>query len=497
MRTVDKAISNTFYLSIDWLVVAISGYLYWVIIGKLLQPADAGVVSAVINFSLLISGLSTLGLLTAVSKLLPEYEIKGQKEKLVGTIWWTFKIIMLLNVIIGCVIVVSNHIFGWFSYSTQYDAIALSLFLITMTSSTLLSTYLQSMQRMKRIFTSNIVLSISKILATLAFMTISFNYIGPLAGFIAASALVTVIRLFWMPKGKGDVDTNGIRNLAVPSFLAIPGALLVANGSVIALTAIATATDVGLFGFATIISSVVHIMPNVFSRSIFPISSQQWAIKTTESLRRLLSLSLKYSILIALPMVAFSFLFSREIILLLSKQSYIEAKNIIGILAAAFMFYGISNIFTNTLYSMGEAKRNRDIWSAAGAINIVSTFILYRFYGIVGAAFALLISTVFIAILTTYFSIKKTGNFIHQKPLIKIIISMFISFIASSILKQLFPGYIYAILIAVVFFSIYSITLLSTRIFEKDDRLLIERLETKIPSYIKPFFNKLASFIPK
>jgi len=497
MRTIDRAISNTFYLFLDWLGIALSGYLYWVIIGKLLQPADAGVVSAFINFSLLISGLSTLGLLTAVSRLLPEYEIKGQKEKLVGTIWWTFKIIMLLNVIIGCVIVAANHIFGWFSYSTQYDAIALTLFLITMTSSTLLSTYLQSMQQMKRIFTSDLVLSISKIIATLVFMTFSFNYIGPLAGFIAASAFVTVIRLLWMPRGKGNIDTKEIRNLAIPSFMAIPGTLLVSSGSVIALTAIATASDVGLFGFALIIASVIHIMPNVLSRSIFPISSQQWAMKTTESLRRLLSLSLKYSILIALPMVTFSFIFSNEIILLLSKQSYIEAKNIVGILSLSFMFYGISNIFTNTLYSMGEAKRNRDIWSAAGAINIGLTISLYSLYGISGAAFAFLISTIFIASLAIYFSIKKTGNFIHPKPIIKIIFSTGISFIATIILKQFFPGYIYTIPIAAAFLFIYCVSLLLTRIFEKDDRLLIERLETKIPSYIKPIFNKVASLIPK
>ncbi|MFB0544970.1 MAG: oligosaccharide flippase family protein, partial [Asgard group archaeon] len=61
---------------IDWLVVSIFAFLFWFILGKTLKTSELGIVSTSINFIILVSIFSTLGINNALQKIIPELKRK-------------------------------------------------------------------------------------------------------------------------------------------------------------------------------------------------------------------------------------------------------------------------------------------------------------------------------------------------------------------------------------------------------------------------------------
>lgn len=95
-----KLVSNSAYLFIGWFVATIMGFVYWLIAGKLLLPAEYGIVSTAFNLAMIVSGISIIGLGPAVWKLIPEYLVKNRMGKIISLIRFSFKIVLISNLIV-------------------------------------------------------------------------------------------------------------------------------------------------------------------------------------------------------------------------------------------------------------------------------------------------------------------------------------------------------------------------------------------------------------
>jgi O-antigen/teichoic acid export membrane protein len=105
MKISNKLISNTLYLFLDWFVLILTGFLYWMIAGKTLLPEEYGIVSTSINFAIFFSGISLIGLPTTLNKLIPEYLSKKEGKRITSLIRFSTKVIILTNLSILLVII--------------------------------------------------------------------------------------------------------------------------------------------------------------------------------------------------------------------------------------------------------------------------------------------------------------------------------------------------------------------------------------------------------
>ena len=72
MRSTKQLFSNSFYLISRWLIMITSSLLFWIIIGKLLNPEQYGIISTSMNFISVLTGIVLLGLPQALIKLISE-----------------------------------------------------------------------------------------------------------------------------------------------------------------------------------------------------------------------------------------------------------------------------------------------------------------------------------------------------------------------------------------------------------------------------------------
>ncbi len=106
MGVAEKAVSNTIYLFLNWFVMTLLSFFYWIIAGKTLLPAEYGKVTTSYQLMFLLGSLSNIGLGAAVSKLIPEYLAKGEEGKVSSLIKFSLKISLTLSIIIAIMLIV-------------------------------------------------------------------------------------------------------------------------------------------------------------------------------------------------------------------------------------------------------------------------------------------------------------------------------------------------------------------------------------------------------
>ena len=127
-----------------------------------------------------------------------------------------------------------------------------------------------------------------------------------------------------------------------------------------------------------------------------------------EEVEKLLSYSLKYYLAIAIPSAFGLSLLSRPILSILSTPQIAEQAYLITpFVALSMLLYGATSIVSNIL---GLKKRMIVLcfaWMSAAALNLVLTFILVSYIGIIGAAIATLVAFVFLLLVISIYCLRQ------------------------------------------------------------------------------------------
>src|SRR3989344_3131408 len=100
MGNLSRILSIAFYLSLDGVALTLGGYIYWILMSKMLSVSDIGQFSAISNTALFLAGISGLGMNVAVTRLLPEYQIRNKLREISSTISWTLKATTFATILI-------------------------------------------------------------------------------------------------------------------------------------------------------------------------------------------------------------------------------------------------------------------------------------------------------------------------------------------------------------------------------------------------------------
>jgi O-antigen/teichoic acid export membrane protein len=179
---------------------------------------------------------------------------------------------------------------------------------------------------------------------------------------------------------------------SVPLVPSSVGSLLMLYINRIAINSIMTLADVGIYGLAFRITSIMEIIMMGFRTALIPlIYNNHQKEETPEEIAKIF----RYFVAFALIGVLFLSFFSHEIIVILSQPSYYSAANIVAIMAPAYVFSQMY-IFTQGWAIAKKTKYFAFINIIGSIIAIGLNFSLIPVLGITGAAWANLITYILI-----------------------------------------------------------------------------------------------------
>ncbi|HMQ68097.1 MAG TPA: glycosyltransferase [Ignavibacteria bacterium] len=261
--------------------------------------------------------------------------------------------------------------------------------------------------------------------------------------------------------------------------------------------------NVTYFNIANKISRTGRMIPFQIIPQVAPVASELKSKEENEKLSELFSDISKYLSVISFPVFIFIFIFSDLIITTWMGPGFELSANILKILVAGQLFNMVLSAPGNSITpNTGHPEYQMREGLIYLGINLILSYLLIKYYGIVGAAIgnviSIFISSVYIFISShKFFKGSKTGtvrNF-FSKTLAASAVSGIIAgviYYFSNIYIYRFegriPGLIYLAVLISVFVLIYTALIFKLRLFNMKDKIIIAKFIMKmIPA---KFLNK-------
>ncbi len=200
---------------------------------------------------------------------------------------------------------------------------------------------------------------------------------------------------------------------------------------------------------------------------LFPvILSKYFDFQETDSVRTVIRYSIKYFLVLSIPLIFFLSINSRYILKILTTDLIAEnSYMVVPFIAISALFYGIYTIMSNVIIIHNKTIFIAKIWLIAGFLNIILNIFLIQYLNILGAALSTLICFLFIAISVTLYSSKLFYIDYSLKTIFKtIFISLIVALFLLIMPLQNFGIFLFEI---VFYFLLVFILLFYFQIFSK------------------------------
>lgn len=232
---------------------------------------------------------------------------------------------------------------------------------------------------------------------------------------------------------------------------------------------------VGIFSSALKIFEGTMVLSLIINSVVYP----RLSILFNQNKSRFLDLynrSLKYLLMVSVMIIAVGLFFSEDVILLLFGESYISASTSLAILFIASACFFIVAISHTIFRAIGDLKVIVYTMLLALIAKVVLGFILIPSYGAEGASYSVLFSILIMLIISMFNLDKHNIPFKNiYKPLIKILVSIFVASVPLIVLPEL-P---FLIKVAILVGS-YILALFMTKSF---DIFELEMIKGILPSF--------------
>jgi len=488
MKIGQKLISNTIYLSLDWFVITIMSFIFWFSLGKTLVKEELGIVSTLINFVVLISGISILGITQALSKLIPEFKKKDSK-KLYSLIRISIRpILIVLAVILLALFIFSNQLSV--ILKVPREGILISIFsLFAIVPFSFFGSVIYGFQNMKKYFLTDFFQSFFKLSVSILLIYLGFRVYGPLIGFGMGYFIAMFMRLD-LKYFKGKDSSFSYKELFVyasPALVSTIASYTMTNSQYIILSILKNPGVTGIFTIAFLLTSFIGVIVNVLASALFPIISGlsvDRKMKVREGY--LIGVVMRYSMMVIVPISVVLLIFSNLFVLSFSSIEYISATTYFPILIPAVIMFGIGGIFNSNLYAIGKPKISRNIIVITAILFLILSIVGVSYFSALGISFAYLASMAFYLVLNVFYIRKFLKIKIFTSDVIKILVSSALVGILLLLIYPVVNGIVSLAIVSISSMILYLILLVPLRFYRSEDISILEFLAKKIPTFNKP-----------
>ena len=220
---------------------------------------------------------------------------------------------------------------------------------------------------------------------------------------------------------------------------------------------------VGIYSAAHKLFDPLLLIPNALMMSLFPIMSE--AFKTSnDRLIKSYRLSLKYLLIIALPIAIGITLVADKVILLIYGAEFANSTTVLQILIWGLLFIFPNSIMLNLLISIDKQKLHTYSMGLCVIANVTLNLLLIPILSYNGAAIATLVTNVVLLIASFYF----ISRYLQVTPIHKMVIKPIISGLLMGVFVYYFIDISIFLLIPLAV-GVYLVALLALKTFSKED----------------------------
>ena len=475
MNQVKSIFKNTSWMTISQAVTSLCAFIWTIIIARYLGVSDYGVVSFAISFTSLTIIIMDLGMSTYATRELSRD--KNQISKYVNNVL-PFKI--LLSIALFLISWVILYLMGYDVLTIEVTLIfTIEMFFMSMVN--FFNGIFQAFEELKYQAMGTILNSGLLLVGILITIGLNLGVIA-IAGSYTVAYLIFLIFMiikfvqkFGVPGFEFDLsfwkDTVmksapfGLTNFFYTIYFSI---------DIVMLSYLSGDYATGLYKSAYNIINVFTTFYVVYQFTIFPVMSK-FFVESKDLLKVSYEQSVKYLLLIILPISIYALLYARPIINLIYSNQYSLASVPMQILIWTVAFLFVNGAASVLLNAVDKEFTVTKIYIVAAVFNVILNSIMIPNFGYNGAAIATVISEILICVLTTYCIIKT--DFKPDWNLLKTVFKLIISTIIMGIILYYINVNMWlAIPIGLV---VYLVMLLITRTLDDTDKYIIRELLDK------------------
>ncbi len=469
MSEVKNLFKNSSWMMISQIITSICAFIWTILIARYLGVNDFGIMSFAMSFSTIINILLDLGVNTYATRdisrdtdLASEYLGKLIPLKIFLSILTMF-ISLLILVLMGK------------DYLTITVTLIFVIEIIFITMSGLLQGAFQAFGKMKYQATGIIINS----LLLLIFIGITLYFkLGLL--FVACSyAFTYILMLIYLYK-------NTLKHITVPKFeidynfckkavkLSIPFALtgffytIYFSIDTVMLSYLSGDYATGIYNASYKIITVLTTFFPVYQTVVFPLMSKLF--EGSDDLLRLSYVkSVKYLLLIIMPITLGISLYATQLVTLIYGNAYLMSGPVMQVLVWTVCFLFVNGAASTLLNASNKEVSVTKIYCVAALFNVCLNLVLIPSYSYHGAALATVISEVLICILMVY--VVRNTPFCPDKSIFKDIFKIILASVVMFVVLD-FTGLNmwFGIIVGII---IYSICILGFKTLDDEDKALV------------------------
>lgn len=477
------------YLYVEALTMMISGYVYWLILSKIMSPSIIGISSTVISLMSIFMTIASLGIVNGIQSFLGKSFLNVETSK-------TRIIIVSSFILVGIGISTSTIIIlilnNWISHTFKID-FALVLFSVFMMGTFVISNLLRSIiipsLQTRIITTSSIIATIIKIVLTIILVILGLDVWGILIGFISYPILSIIFfakgikNIFAVKYDFKDVSDiiHPLKEIFIASFGFWLPLIINTVGSQLGTISVfvsSGASNAGIYFIAFSIATGITLILTVLSTIAYPTVS---SIK--DGRKRAVWKLIKISMILTMPLSMGLIFYSSDIMQLFG-QNYVDGSITLDILLLSIFPTSIITGISVLVYAYDDHKLVLIIGLFTSVPRTLLYFFLVPILDSNGAALSYLIGSL-IGLIASVIVANSKGLNINWKQSILIVAIPSLFLISFQYLN------IHPVIGIVLTLSLTYIILLKTKIMNRED---VEDISKALP---KQFASTFQQFIIK
>lgn len=472
MSQIKTIFKNMSWLLISQIIASVCGFIWTILMARYLGVSNYGVLGFAVSVSGILGIIDDLGISAHIVRHVATDNESAPKY--LGNII-PFKVLLAaINLIVTPTILFLLKLDEY----TIFITLLFTLEIIFKSYTNSLFGVFQAFEKGNYQGIGNILMNVSTFLFILISIYADLGLIGISISYILANLLSFIYTYYVLNrhivKPKYELDWEFCKKITLLSLpFAVTGILYTIYYSIdlVMLTKLVGSYANGIYNATYKLISVLTLFYSVYTAVIFPVMS-----KFFKNDKKLLIISyeksIKYLMLVIIPIATGTVFYSLDIIQLIYGHQYDQAASVLSILIWTVCLLFISGASNNLLNASHKETTVTKIYAAAAVFNVALNFIMIPYFSYNGAAITTVLSEVLIVVLQTYV-IRKLGHEANKKlyyDLIKIIIGSAVLGIALFFLNL---NMWVAIPVGMI---IYLAFIYLLRLFDDDDKYVIKEI---------------------
>ncbi|MEE0935222.1 MAG: flippase [Methanobrevibacter sp.] len=472
MSQVKTIFKNMSWLFVSQIIAAICGFVWTILIARYLSVSDYGIMNFAISFTGIIAITMDLGISTHIIRhIATDFD---SAPKYLGNAIPLKSIFSFLTILLALIILIIMK-------CNEFTIQITLLFTIERIFSSMISLFngsLQAIEEGKYQAIGNILLNSLLLIFILLSIIDNFGLYGITLAYVAANFFVVIFQYIVVkkritkPKFELNIEfCKKITLYSIPFALTSFFGMIIYSADMVMLTSMVGSYENGIYSAAYKLISVLTLFFGVYTAVIFPVMSRFY--KNEKNLLVIsFEKSLKYIMLIIIPITFATMLYSNDIVVLFFGQKYSPTSTVLSILMWTVSLGFINGVCQNLLNASHKEKYVTLIFLVATLANIILNFLIIPKYSYNGAAMTTVLSEMILFSLYIY-SIYKLDALPKKRvyfDLFKIITSSIILYFVLSFLNL---NMWLALPVGII---IYFIIIISMKTFDEDDKFIFKEI---------------------